>query len=597
MTQSAVSVSSEVPALRQPTRRLLWPVAAWLFTFAAIVIYGWCYARLIQQSSVIPTHDQAAYIKKTYALADALYYTPWRLLHPATLFGSPSANRPPLMMFLAALIAGPHASPQTIGLIWLTLRLLILAVALWEISRLAGTLRLLPAAALAILAAPGGLTLHPNMYMMDEPFAAFALLAFTWLVADWRAMAPATARRAGSGALLLFLIKPAALVLILPLYTLLLFRFWQLRCDDAGFCWRSTRSWRYIHAFFALLLLLILATPYGWAVAQQYLLGSHGYWDQPRRFIAVIGMLALLAPPWLLAFAGADVAWRGVGPASWPRPEQRKIVLAALLTVGWWYLFNAGITYTLDARVLAGAMPIAVVGGLLVVVRSRIGAVLATFMAAVLFVASLLATTGRLPCPRLANAFSPMPASQQPIEEVGLISLASRLRDTVSAASLDGSLRTHGVMVVTSDEYVELNALQLAMRFTGGDAGLDLDSHPWGSRDINVPATFQRFEWFITKSRFKYPPLTGDVWTSLRAIDALILDPESPWRDKFQKQFTLPICEPGPNGSVLHDSVTFWRLPESPTADDLRAAMTFMAPYFASTPGAAHFAQQRDALP
>ncbi|MEI8196512.1 MAG: hypothetical protein WCI73_11435, partial [Phycisphaerae bacterium] len=277
-----------------------------LLTAAILLLYALCYGRLIAASDFVPTHDQAAYLSKTYILADALHDHPARLLNPLIYLGPPAANRPPLLMIVAA-AAGPAATPRTIALIWLTTRLLVLFLALILLARQVRSYLWLPAAACTIVAAPGGLTLHYNMLMMDQSFEAMGLLAFIWLApavlspvltstagqasplpdrnplvapggspglegskdhpgkgGGWRLTA-----RGALGTLLLFLIKPAALAFLFPFYVLLAWRLWRWHRREPEVDWpRALRAWLWPYLALAAILILLALSPLGWAVVQ-----------------------------------------------------------------------------------------------------------------------------------------------------------------------------------------------------------------------------------------------------------------------------------------------------------------------------------------
>ncbi|MEI8197707.1 MAG: hypothetical protein WCI73_17575, partial [Phycisphaerae bacterium] len=284
-------------------------------------------------------------------------------------------------------------------------------------------------------------------------------------------------------------------------------------------------------------------------------------------------------------------------------PAGRLVTLAALI-VAWWFIFNAVLTYTLDARIVAAAMPIGVCGALILICRRPWACLGATVLAASLFVASLFAARGGFSpttpdysaslshLHRLVNALAPLPAAQHPIREVGLLRVTQRIAQTLDAAAevAPNDNRVRRVMLLTSDDFVELNAFKLAQRFTATTDRIQPDSHPWGSGDLNL-AQATRFEWFLTKAARNHPPLTGDVWTSLQALDALVHDPGSPWRPLIEPVWTLPIQQPD-----LYDTVTLWRLKRLPTRAELAAGLDFIAPYFKGTPGEKQLQEQRKML-
>lgn len=571
-----------------------WPYAA---TVLILLAYGLFYGRLILASTAVPTFDQAAYMTKTYAIADTLHDHPWRALLPGTWLGQPAANRPPLMMALSAILLGPTASAQAIGLSWMIARLAVLLLALHAVARLVGRSGWLPAAALVVLSARGSLLLYPNMYMMDQSFEAFGLLAFAAVAADL--LEPVSPRRSALAALatlLLFLIKPAALVFLLPLYAMVMVRAYravrrEARPRDAVAKLRAAMT---PYAVLGAVLFLLAFSPYGRAVIDQYALGARGYWAQPHHPFQTLGMVALLAPPWLLAALGLALIYRRSHKAQ----MVTRLPALAGITALWWFVFNAVLTYTLDARVLSAAMPVAIIGALVLVCRSRWATVLVSLLAMTLFVAALASVSGQLPTSlaSTANMLSPMPPSQQPVGEVGLLPAAAQIRATVGAHA-NGELRSTRVMIVTSDDFVELAALNVAMRYTGSTSDLHLDSHPWGP-DFNMPS-FLSFEWFLTKRTRNATPLQGDVWVGLHALDALINDPASPLHNSFEAQWSLPIHQPqidSPPEPALDDTITLWRLREIPSPELQLRTLRYIAPFFAHTTGEAEIQQQIQAL-
>ncbi|MEI8197775.1 MAG: hypothetical protein WCI73_17920, partial [Phycisphaerae bacterium] len=112
----------------------------------------------------------------------------------------------------------------------------------------------------------------------------------------------------------------------------------------------------------------------------------------------------------------------------------------------------------------------------------------------------------------------------------------------------------------------------LAQRYTGTTGRFAPDSHPWGARDFSLERV-PTFGWFLTKERRNHPPLVGDVWTSLNAIDALIRGPESPWRPLVEPVWTMPIQQPD-----LYDTVTLWRLKRVPNRAEMEAGGKFVGP-------------------
>ncbi len=385
-------------------------------------------------------------------------------------------------------------------------------------------------------------------------------------------------------------------MLLFPLYLLLLRRAWRtVRAEPRPRAGRRLLAqWLWPYAVLAAVMVSLLLTPLGAAVAQQYALGSRGYWATGTNFLRVTGMIALVIPPWLLALTAWSLITQGRRGIPWALP--------AAAVVLWWFLFNAVLTYTLDARIISGAMPIAVVGALLTVARSRKLAVAATLLAALVFSLAVLSVRGIVPAEgrRYASVLAPLPEAQEPIAEVGLLETARAAKASITAAVGPGTRpaaeadRAHRLMLLTSDDFVENAAMHLAMRFTGGDQGIYVDSHPWGTESFNLEGALA-FEWFLTKERRKEPainPLRGDVFKPLYALNALIVDPESPLRACFEKEWTLPIHQPG----GWEDEVTLWRLKKVPTREQIIEALRFIGPWFAGTKGEAALAAEEAGL-
>src|SRR5690606_31971649 len=126
-----------------------------------------------------------------------------------------------------------------------------------------------------ILAAPTNHILYPNLYMMDTSFEAFGLLATVCVAADLHQRTRRTATHAAIATVALFLIKPAALVFLAPLY---LWIAWQLRAvflaPNAG----TQPSVRRLAPYLIMggVIALLFISPYGRAVVDQYRLGMTG---------------------------------------------------------------------------------------------------------------------------------------------------------------------------------------------------------------------------------------------------------------------------------------------------------------------------------
>jgi hypothetical protein len=546
---------------------------AWLAAGVLVAVYAAYYGQQLWRWEAVPTFDQAAYVSKTWAIADVLWHPidhAGRLFLPSTYLGPPEPDRPPLMMIVAAAIGGPDVQPKTIGLIWLLARLAILLLAMRQVQKLVGDLAggwWIPAAVAAVLAGASNHLLYPNLYMMDTTFEAFGLLVTACLAADLIHRNARTAIPASAATVALLMVKPAALVFVFPLYLLLLWCVidqWRQKGELARWLWP--------YAVMVVVIIALLVSPYGQAAWRLYRLGMTGYWASENTLGKLLMALFTLCPLWILLPAGV-AAWRRRGGWS---PAQRMFLLAALVTAAWWFVFNAFITFMLDPRIVAAAMPVAVTAGVLVMVRWRPGLVL---LPVLMLMASMASALGYLP----PNVLLPPP--QSPAKEVGLRELSMRL----SFLPANGPTRAVHLLMLCHDDFVENSALRVAVRQNArasyrGPGRVEVTCAPWGTGGLDLHALFadpnSRWRFVLTKHRRRGAALQGDVWMNQEALHALVQDPGSPWNGKFQPVFTQDVHQPD-----LLDQVTVWDCPEPLTAADIAAGYAYILPRYAGTPG------------
>lgn len=547
-----------------------------------VAAYGVYYGRQLWRWEAVPTFDQAAYVSKTWAIADVLWHPIDqidRLFHPSTYLGPPEADRPPLMMILAAMVGGPDAQPRTFALVWLIARLAVLLLAVRQVQKLVGDQAggwWIPAAVAGVLAAPSNHLLYPNLYMMDTTFEAFGLLATACVAADFVHRTPRTAAIAALATVALLLVKPAALVFVFPLYLLLLWGAidqWRWKGDLVRWLWP--------YAVMAGVIVALAVSPYGQATRRLYQLGMAGYWATDKSLAELLSAVQVLCPLWILLPAGAAITLQR---AEWS-PGRRAFLWAAGLTAVWWFVFNAFITFMLDARIVSAAMPVVVTAGVLMMVRWKPGL-------AVVPVAMLLASTagalGLVP----ANPLLPPP--QTPASDVGLHQVALRL----------GFLPTNGsavhVLMLCHDDHVENSAMRVAIRQNDrhpyrGPHRIEVTCAPWGTGGLDLHLLFAdpktRWRYVLTKHRRRGAALQGDVWTNQDALNALVLNPDSPWRGRFQPLFTYDVRQPD-----LLDQVTVWDLPEPLSAAEIAAGYDNILPRYLGTPGEAEIRQRAAAV-
>lgn len=541
----------------------------------AIIVYAAFMAGRIGEHTAVPYFDQAGYVLKVHALAD-LVSGRRGLLAMADLpevLATPPANRGTLMPLAAALALG-KGDFRDIALLWLGIRLLALLVALAVLARAAGTAAFLPATVCVILAGHTQLMLNPSLYMMDQTFECFGLLAFALALLDVQRRSARSAAQAGAAAVALALVKPAAIAFIFPLYAVVMATAFRVGA-------RAVRArWVLPHAIAWLALLLLALSPYGAAVRGQYQLGSLGYWSRGYTPTELVIWAVLVLPTWLAALAALALVRHG------RRALPPALLPAAGLTAAWWYGFNTMLTYTIDARVIAAATPVAVSAAAIVICRGRGLRLAATATAVAAFGLALACASGRVPFPNRLLFVSVMPRAQHPVAEVGLVPLMERTAQEAGRAE-----PTRGpvpVMALISDDFVDPGALSLALLKAPAEhrARVQVLPAPWGSDPAELDRATQ-VRWFLTKKRRKTVPLAGEVWTLVHALDALITDTASPLHLHFERRLSQGVRQPD-----LADEVELWRVRKPPTAARFLAALRWLEPRFRSTRGHAGLLQR-----
>ena len=538
----------------------------WVATIIIIVVYASFMRERILAHAAIPYFDQASYIDKTHTLSGMLASPEGvrALANPLRLLAVEPAYRGFLMPLAAALIVGGDADPRAMSLVWLTIRLVVLVMALAILAYVAGHAAFLPAATLLILGSSSQLMLNPSLFMMDQAFECFGLLAFGLVVYDLRVRTPASAALVGIGAVTLTLVKPAGSVFMAPLYGLvaLVFLFRERR-------W----SWIVPHAIAGLALLLIALSPYGAAVRSHYQLASADYWWREYAFSEVFTWILMVLPLWLIGLAALSlVRYRTVG-------LPRGLVAAAVLSVTSWLAFNMLLMHTFDPRLMAAAGPIAMTASTIVISRRRALAIATSLVGAALFGISLGSVSGRFASPAALNYAHIVPYAQAPVAEVGLLPLMQRLVAEIDRAEPgEDAVR---LMALVNDDFVDNAGLPLALRRVSrqGTGRIRFEQIHWGSDPTALDAMLE-VRWFLTKAKRSATALSGDVWTVLEASKALITDPSSPMKDHFEPRFSQTIQQPD-----LVDEVTLWRLTRRPTALVYLSALRWLESRFRETPG------------
>ncbi len=550
-----------------------WP---WLATGLVMVIYFCVVLRWISASTAIPTFDQAAYVEQSYYLADLLYHRPLQLLNPWALIGGDWANRPPLFPLITAPL-GMQADPRLLAMVWLGARMAVLGLALYALARRIGPGWWLPAASAVILAHPNNLTVYPHLLMADQMFEMVGLLV--WVIGLYYLDQPTWRRGIGFvlSMIALLLIKPAALAWAFPLVMIcgwVLYRQHRLSAKSRQW-WVTTVL---IPAGVGLGLLALLATTrYLPSVVGQYADGARGYWATKTSWIEQARMAGWLLAPWLL-----------VPLLMILRKRQLNLMFISALLMGlWWWIFNAYITYTLDARIIS-AMSTVVVVGILTAITNRTGQIITTLVALGFFTLSLLSATGHLPVAirdRLAP-LCPLGVVQQPSVEVGLLPMAVNTNATIGILAPEAP---HRLMLLCHDDFTETIAFRLALRRLGVADQYRFEYFCWHGTDQDLTHTFGPGgnQWFITKQHRQATPLQGDAFLNLTALHKLATNPDSPIAARFVRVLEQEVQLPD-----HHDTLTLWQLPTPLSPAEIRAAAAYILPLYTGKPGAAGIARQ-----
>lgn len=545
---------------------------SWPLTIAAALIYMACFSSFISRHTSLPFWDGFGYVQKTRNLADKFYQASFtQRLNPALYLKDKQPQRPPLLIATAAIVLGRNPEPAAIAYVWLTVRVGIILFSLYLLSRQFGTSAFVPAAALVIFGSPLTCNFY-RLYFMDEPFAAFGLLAFVLLLIDDQRQTVGSALAASAGILALFLIKPVAPAFVFPLCV--------IRGARAFLSFRRQRSnltllirWAFPYALLlAIILVLLFATPYGTGIRDQYKLGLTGYWQKDVGFREAVKLICLILPRWLLLALFAV--------ASFSRGLQHKPVILYVATgFLWWVLFSFRLTYTIEDRLLGQAMPYLVTGILLwLCQRSRVTFVI-TLAATFFFGYNVLAANGRTKHRGKTFArvqfLSPVPTHQQPVPEVGLIPFAKQMQAAVHTEKQE---KIYGIF---EDVYVTPNPLNMALRMTLQSQPLVVSSLPRTPQLFNL-AEFCQARWFITKTRRPNDGSSGTgLWTTMNCLHWAVTENESPIHTYFQKVTEAPVHQPD-----LEDTLVLWHLPVSPPDSAIAECLRWLKPRLTNEPPA-----------
>lgn len=546
----------------------------WPLTIAVALIYVVCFAGFIRRHTALPFWDGYVYVQKTRNLAEKFHRASFvERLNPALYLKEMQPERPPLLIAAAAIVLGPNPGNAAIAYVWMTVRVVVILLALFLLSRQLGTSWFVPAAALVIFGSPLMCDFY-RLHMMDEPFAAFGLLAFALMLIDDRRQTMGSALAASAGILALFLVKPVAPAFVLPWCIVRGIRaLFPLRHQPVIL--RPLIMWAIPYvSLLGVMLALLYASPYGPGIREQYNLGLTGYWNTEVTFQQARRFSALMLPPWLLLAAIPVVRF-------WRTFQQKPMLLYLAGGLVWWVVFSFFLTYAVQDRLLGQAMPYAVTGLLVWLCQRPAIALVVTLAAGFFFTYNTLAANGGMKVRYDSNTYkmvkflSPVPGHQRPVPEVGLISFARQLNAALSDE------KPKNVRGVFNDTHVEPNAVNMALHLSTGAQDVRVQWVPADPLAFNV-RKFCRQRWFVTKTRRPVPGSghTG-LWTTIQSAHALITDAASPLHSYFQKVFEVPIRQPD-----LEDTLVLWHLPSLPPDSVIADSLRWLKPRLTNDPPA-----------
>lgn len=547
---------------------------SWPLTITVALIYMAFFASFIDRHTSLPSWDGYVYVSKTWTLAENFYNaSSLQRLNPTLYISRPQPERPPLLIATAAIVLGPNAAPASIAYVWLAVRVVAILLALYLLSREFGTSRFVPAAAFVIFASPLMCNFY-RLYFMDEPFAAFGLLAFALLLIDDRRQTMLSAFAVSLSILALFLIKPVAPAFVFPFCIIRATRaLLPLRHD-----WPNLRphiqpllTWALPYLLLAAAMVWLLnATPYGPGIHEQFKLGLTGFWHRDLTAREALRLVSFLFPPWLL------LTFLVVLPF-FRRFQQKAVLLYLTGGLFWWLLFSFFLTYTVEDRLLGQAMPYVVTAVLLWICQRPAITAVVTVLAAFFFLCNTLIANGRIAArstPKIVRFLSSTPHYQQPVPEVGLLPFAKQLISAVRE-------RPSFVYTVFGDNYVDATSLKAALHCTGQTKAITVQGLPKAPQEFNLTRFCQK-KWFLTKTKRQNGGYAGTgLWTTMNCVHALITDPDSPLHSYFRKVLEAPVHQPD-----LEDTLVLWHLPATPPDAVIAESLRWLKPRLTNDPPA-----------
>jgi hypothetical protein len=570
----------------------------WFLAGLVLLAYALSQACLIARHSALPIHDQANYVGKTYFFAEAVASRPFASLLKPSLYlrEAPYAARPPLFPAASAWLLGREPSPASIALSWLAFKLVLLAFALYVLSRALGDVGFVLPSLLAILAESLNWDVD-QLYLMDVPLGMCCLTAFAFLVLDDRRQRAWTALVAAAALFLPFLIKPIAPLVLLPLCIvraaralLPVLRTVAVESPGAGEHAATAPDRSRARRLAAMgpwavpWLLLPLAyvatyygTSYGAAAKAHLSWANEGYWRTSLDWSTATTMASHAVPPWvLLLFLAASPFLRGAR-------NPWLLVYAGCGVVSLLAVYLLLITQAYDPRYAFAILPTATAALLAYLCQRRGVRWLATAVASACFLASFGVSTGRLSAraervvARSLGRLSPLPQPARPLPESGFLPFAGK------AAELVPPGEKSPVLLTTIDAYIDLGTAWMSQALDRRVA----DRVEWrvprlGSRNFDL-GEYLGPRWVVTRGRRSRYFADEATMASIDALQDLVASPESPLRDAFVRRLEMPVMSW--LESPPADTLSLYERVRLLTRHDFIAALRWVEPRFRDFPG------------
>jgi hypothetical protein len=555
-----------------------------LIGLAVVVVYTLAYAAYIVRHTALPYWDEWSYVLKTYEIADPGIHF-WNV---HDVLAAPVNMRGPLFPLIAAEIGGSGSDARVFAFIWLITRTVALITGVALFARVVRSSLVIPTLLLIILGTPTFMTFR-SLYMMDQPFCCFAFLMFAAILWDDIRGDAISSWTAGTTIVLLFLVKPAGLVLVFPFLFVRAFR--QLLCwKKSPPSWRAVVPWMSGYIGMAVAVWCLLKSPYGQGIRYQYHIAADGAYAFGLGVSGLIKLLSTVVP----ITVGLGIVLYLIG--RWKSANSWALHYAAIGAV-FWFAASVCVLYVTDERLIVPVMPI-VAAGVVAVLAERPKAMKAvSALAALIFVLNLAIVNGAFAGADFGSYVSIaslQETRETPVTDPGAMELAQLLNAEVQKPFYDAPDRRVCVFFFT--HYLDAGTLELAVRElnrSGKGSMQETQVNFWLPAYEAVPFPLDDLlaaHWFMTAATGKMEA-GGKIPAAGRAAEELIVDPSSPIRSLVEKIAVRTVHVPVVISSIgriiqppLDNQITLWHVGRNLTPGERHSCLAFILPELEGTP-------------